>query len=207
MPLTAPAERSPHAATLRACLREATAPLHDRLDAAMGVLDLAIRADYVRFLRVQLAARTAIEPVLGALDGPPPAQAALLRADLAALGADGDAAPVRFDLPAGADPIGAFWALAGSHLGNLAMLRDLGDRAPHSWPTAFLSDPRMAAYWRTFREKLARPARAADPAIAAGQAVFATFLAATMDELAGTELAGTELAGTELASAELTGAR
>lgn len=172
--------RSTGQTTLRALLRAATAPDHDRLDRMVGALDLAVHADYARFLRIQLAAREALEPQLAARLGPaaPPSQSALIRHDLAAIGEVRANPHLSAPLPADSDPIGACWALAGSHLGNRAMLHALGSRAAPGWPTSFLADGAIAAYWQTLRESLARPARPDDPAIPAAQAVFRVFLAA-----------------------------
>lgn len=169
--------------TLRDQLRSATAPLHRRLDEEMGRLDLSDRADYTSFLLVQLAARLPIERWL-ADHAPapvsPPATAALLLDDLAALEHPVSLTPVPFAISDEADPIGAAWALAGSHLGNRAMLVGLRKRpAPNNLPTAFLSDPAMAGYWKRLRPLIETPVepRRAERAVAAAKAVFAQFLA------------------------------
>ncbi|MBC2666885.1 biliverdin-producing heme oxygenase [Novosphingobium flavum] len=169
---------------MRPVLRAATSAAHDLLDSTVGALDLAAPADYARFLRIQFVARAALEPELAAHLGDlaPPSQLGLLRADLAALGAEAPHVRLACVIPATADPLGACWALAGSHLGNRAMLHGLGAQAGADWPTSFLADEGMAAYWKGLRPRLDRPAAADDPAIESAQAVFALFLAAVRAE-------------------------
>jgi len=144
--------------------------------------DLASRQDYARFLRIQLAARAPIEAWLASdppADRSPPAMAPLLIEDLAALHEPFSIAPVPFAMPKGADPLGAAWALAGSHLGNRAMLASLGGAA-HDLPIAFLRDTTMRDYWRGLLPLLEMPCseEGAAPAIIAAEAVFGHFLSA-----------------------------
>ena len=167
--------------TLRSRLRSATAPLHDQLDASMSA-DLSSPQAYGRFLRVQLAARAPVEAWLAGHASPdlvPPPMASLLVDDLSSLGLPFSLASAPFALPDSADPLGAAWALAGSHLGNRAMLAQLGDDA-RSMPTAFLSDLTMAHFWRGLLPRLAEKASTAvaGPMVDAAERVFAHFLAA-----------------------------
>jgi heme oxygenase len=171
--------------TLRHDLKSSTADLHSRLDARLGALDLADRADYARFLRIQLAARGPIERWCGAhLPAAllPPAQSALTAADLAALGVIGGAAAMPFAAPpmCAGTALGVAWALGGSSLGNRAMLAHLRRTASGDWPTAFLADPAMPAFWSALRPHLERSANAEETraAVAGAEAVFAQFLAA-----------------------------
>jgi len=167
------------AASLRTFLRHETVVSHGKLDFALASLRLEERRDYARFLQVQLSARAPIER-WAALHCPPdlrpPAAVPLLRADLAALGASADVAESRFDPPPGAHPLGLAWALAGSHLGNRALLARL-TRSGARLPTAFLADPHMPAFWKALRPLLESPAAAAPAAaaLAAAEAVFACF--------------------------------
>lgn len=165
---------------LRGALRERTAGEHARLDAAAAPA-LRDTGSYALFLARQLAAREPIEAWVAEncpADIAPPATVPLLRADLAALGQAAGAPGGAFQLPAEADPVGLAWALAGSHLGNRAMLKTVRANLPGA-PTAFLDDPRMTEFWRVLRPRLeiaASPAQA-DSAALAAQAVFARFLA------------------------------
>ena len=165
---------------LRSVLKRETASMHDTLDGTMGEEAIASPRDYARFLMAQHRARKPIEEWVERnlpAHAAPPAQAPLIEADLAALG---QTIPVRhhgFSLPENADPIGLQWALAGSSLGNRAMLaqrRKLGLDGPE----AFLSDGAMPAFFKKLRPELeveADPARARR-AVLAAEAVFACFL-------------------------------
>lgn len=171
--------------TLRTDLKTSTAHLHSRLDAQLGALDLAHRADYARFLGVQRAARGPIERWCRAhlpSELVPPVQSGLIAADLAALGVTSGAAAVPFAAPAvcAGTALGVAWALGGSSLGNRAMLAHLRRTAPGDWPTAFLADPAMPAFWSAVRPHLERSANAEETraAVAGAEAVFAQFLAA-----------------------------
>ena len=151
------------APALRAKLRAATHDDHQKLDDALGRLDLADRHDYACFLRVQSRARIGVESWLARCcpaEWLPPAQTDLIEADLAALGfsADGldedapafthgDEGPVAW--------LGAAWVLAGSSLGNRMMERELASRAPAGWPMQFLRDETMPAFFKALRPLLA----------------------------------------------------
>ena len=121
---------------LRSVLKRETASMHDTLDGTMGEEAIASPRDYARFLMAQHRARKPIEEWVERnlpAHAAPPAQAPLIEADLAALG---QTIPLRhhgFSMPENADPIGLKWALAGSSLGNRAMLaqrRKLGLGGP-----------------------------------------------------------------------------
>ena len=168
-------------ASLRQHLRHATQPLHDRLDSQLGPRALDGGPGYAEFLGVQYAARAPIDAWAAAnlpADLRPPEAAPALLRDLAALGiAPPAAAPFRF--PAGGDPLGLVWAIAGSSLGNGALLvrrrkRGLGGAE------AFLSDPAQAAFFARIAPLLETEidADTAAPAVAAAAAVFACYLAA-----------------------------
>lgn len=172
--------RAASRSSLRHVLKQRTRRLHDELDGLLGHAPLD-PIGYAHFLRVQHAARSPIES--WASDGMPrdlrpPASAPLIAADLAALGAPLPAG-VGFALPAGADPIGVAWALAGSSLGNRAMLLQRR-KAGLTAPERFLGDPAPAQYFRELLPRLAAvaPAPIADGAVLAAEAVFETFLAA-----------------------------
>ena len=97
------------ARTAVAALRAATAPDHDRVDAAYGAFDLADRIRYAVFLRAHARALPAAEAALAARPGLPDfrRRAPLLADDLAALGEPAPA-PLRFALPKG-EAAGRLW--------------------------------------------------------------------------------------------------
>ena len=152
------------APALRAKLRAATHDDHQKLDDALGRLDLADRHDYGCFLRGQSRARIGVESWLARCCPPewlPPAQTGLIEADLAALGCVGSDTPDE-DVPAFAHAdegpvawLGAAWVLAGSSLGNRMMERELTGRAPEGWPMQFLRDETMPAFFKALRPLLA----------------------------------------------------
>lgn len=164
---------------LRAYLRLHTACAHDRLDRTVGALDLARPQDYRRFLRMQRAARGPIE-LWAAQHCPaeltPPPQSPLIDADLAALGDQDATGAVDFDFPANGDARGVAWALAGSSLGNRAMLHSRRKRGMNR-ADSFLSDPAMTRFWAGLRPLLEAPAadNEAHAALQAAEAVFRTF--------------------------------
>ena len=167
------------AATLRTALRVGTKDAHDALDARLGDLPLSTTADYTTFLRIQYEARAPIERWCERHlnDAVPPAQTPLIADDLAELGAQAPATRGRFRLPAGADPDGLRWALAGSVMGNRAMLVQMRKRGLSHLPDRFLSDEAMLAFWKELRPGLERPVepnRAAS-CVAAAEAVFERF--------------------------------
>jgi len=160
-------------------LRRETGASHDRLDKAMAGLHLADRADYALFLHLQLAARAPIERWAAlyceeALR--PPESVPLLQHDLAQLCAAGELPESTFEPPQCAHPLGLAWAIAGSHLGNRALLMRL-ERQGTDLPTAFLADPRLSMFWKRLRPQLEVSAAEAPAAaaLAAAEAVFACF--------------------------------
>jgi heme oxygenase len=181
-----------HDPELRWRLRDATRAAHAALDASMATLDLTRRADYAAFLSIQAAALAGIEIWLAgaAPDGwAPPRQTPLIAADLAALA---QTAPPPA-MPAFAAPAsgweGVAYVVAGSHLGNRAILAGMGEHAP-AHATAFLGDSAMAAYWRSLLGRLRDlPASLADTAIAGATAAFTHFAACAASVLDRREVA------------------
>lgn len=173
-------------ATVRGNLRDelnaATRPLHDVLDRQLA--PLALGDEPARFLAVQYAARSPIETWLSTLEdrATPPVQTPLIAADLGELGV---ALPKRSLSFAPTDPEevwGVCWALAGSSMGNRAMLqrrRRAGCTLPHN----FLADPAMPKFWKELRPQLERVHSEAlhVHAIRGAQRVFETFLAASRE--------------------------
>lgn len=174
MPETGPARIQ----TLREFLRENTTEAHDRLDGRVSALDLSDAGDYAAFLRFQYAARAPIENWLERrapdLDLPP--MAALIAQDLAAMG---EPLPTlaTFRCPAARGAIGIAWAMAGSHLGNRALLMRLRKTEATDRPTAFLADETMRAAWRDLLPRLEEPVDRLESAqaITAAHAVFDHF--------------------------------
>ncbi|TMM46131.1 biliverdin-producing heme oxygenase [Qipengyuania marisflavi] len=160
-------------------MRQETRAAHDALDAGLGAFAIGGDGDFGAFLRVQYAARLPIENWLAVQDSgaiTPPPQTHLIAADLAELNL---AAPPDF----GAFPLqhsgaltGVAWTLAGSSLGNRAMLaqrRKLGLNGADR----FLSDDAMPQFWKALRptlDTIASP-EAAHHAVTGANAVFALF--------------------------------
>jgi len=143
------------------------------------MLELGDPADYALFLRLQLAARAPIERWAAQHCDEslrPPESVPLLEADLATLGALAPLRESRFEPPLDAHPLGLAWAIAGSHLGNRALLAGLR-KSGAELPTAFLDDPRLPEFWKRLRPRLEVDAAQAPAkgAVAAAEAVFACF--------------------------------
>ena len=184
--------------SLRTHLRTATMAAHDLLDHAMQAASgWQTRAHYGRFLALQYAARVPVEAWLAdhapAGLAPPPRQTGLLAEDLKALGMALPPACPPFDplqTPLTPAPdgvfhvkhgwVGAAWVLAGSALGNKAIARQVARIGGSDWPTRFLGDAAMMAFWQDLRTRIEQPAHPAEAAAAtfAAEAVFAHFLRA-----------------------------
>ncbi|MEM7702671.1 MAG: biliverdin-producing heme oxygenase [Pseudomonadota bacterium] len=156
---------------LRQTLRKATADAHDRLDSTMrAVAGWSTISDYTRFLSLQYAARKPVEEWLEAhapADLCPPAQSPMIAADLTDLGCALPTDDLTFDPPSfnPSEPerghsaiLGAAWVLAGSSLGNRAILGEITRLAERegwpSWPSRFLGDPHMLDFWKRLRAKI-----------------------------------------------------
>lgn len=167
--------------TLRDHLRHQTRPLHDRLDQELGPFAMGGALDFAQFLRVQHAARVGIEEWVELQSSSlarPPKQTHLLLRDLQNIGAE-PLSPVTYDAPKNADPLGVFWAIAGSSMGN-QMIGQKRKQAGINTPPCFLGDEAMRAYFLELRSKIAVSASVSEaaPAVAAGKAVFSSFLKA-----------------------------
>ena len=118
--IEAPSDRS-----LREYLKSTTRARHDLLDAAWQDASFADAATYASFLTAQLAARLPIER-WAEKHAPealrPPQVTTSLIQDLILLGVPYSLRPAPLSMPADAAPIGAAWAIAGSHMGNRAIL-------------------------------------------------------------------------------------
>jgi heme oxygenase len=174
---------------LLSLLREATGPSHERLDASFGSLDLSSRDDLARFLAAHAIGLAPLFPVFRSfveerLGLECPDYPAMLAADLAALGVDGDALPV-LEAPAAIAPIGAEagvgYVVCGSRLG-LAMIRQRGYWGEaEGLRSAYMTDGRGHEAWKVLVSRLrghAASPQAAEAARAAALAAFDTFSAA-----------------------------
>ena len=187
--------------TLRQHLRGATAALHDRLDEAMRPPeDWRSNGAYARFLSSQYQARVPVEEWLAnhaPAELKPPEQSPLLADDLRALGAGTPARRFDFSLEdqGPATMLGAAWVLAGSSLGNRAMLQDMRRTLPEAeqWPAAFLGGTAMTQFWQGLRPRIETPAspQEQDLAVRAAMQVFDHFLhvARNTRPLSGVEMA------------------
>lgn len=170
--------------SLRTHLRAATMAAHDLLDHAMQAASgWQTREDYARFLGLQHASRAPLESWLAA-HAPenlvPPPQTGLIAKDLAQLGmAVPPPAPLfTIGRPGPGAALGIAWVLAGSALGNKAILRQVARIGSGAWPTTFLGDDGAMAFWQDLRARIERPAATseAEGATRAAEAVFAHFL-------------------------------
>lgn len=183
---------------LRHTLRGATANAHDLLDGTMRAASgWTNREDYARFLSLQFAARVPVEQWL-ADNAPddlnPPPQAPLIAQDLAELGSPipepealFEFSPTATEGPAlssakRAEALGAAWVLAGSSLGNRAILAEVKRTAKQAqqsdWPSRFLGDSGMLTFWKKLRAELEDRAdmEEVDLATRAATAVFDHFI-------------------------------
>ena len=150
--------------TIRDYLKENTADSHDRLDEGLGAIVDGETPQYAMFLQIQYRARRGIEEWLSrrATDKSlPPPQSDLIARDLQELGSPLPADYPPFVLSENCDPLGVCWVMAGSSLGNRALLVRL-TRRQAQLPVAFLSDTAMTAYWRDLRPELERPHRSGE---------------------------------------------
>ncbi len=156
------------------------------------------KADYARFLSLQYAARLPVEAWLAQhapADLCPPAQCDLIAADLSELGEPLPRAAASFRLDgttrdphtAACEALGAAWVLAGSSLGNRAILGEVRRTAKITaqaancaanggaqWPASFLGDEQMLSFWKDLRARIERPAEITEVE-AASRAAAAVF--------------------------------
>ncbi|MBX7497053.1 biliverdin-producing heme oxygenase [Qipengyuania sp. 6B39] len=162
---------------LRDMLKSATRAQHDALDAHLS--PLAVEGDYRIFMEIQHAARAPAESWLGGLstEAVPPLQSPLIAMDLAELGAEPAAAMLPFHPQDHREALGVIWALAGSSLGNRAILQRRRKRG-EAVADRFLSDPAMPQFWAEFRPRIEREfdAETAGHAITGARRMFITFL-------------------------------
>lgn len=166
------------AESLRETLRRETRAEHDRLDAMMADLPLGSDADYRRFLAIQYRARRPVETwVAQNMESAwaPPPQCPAIAADLADLDAETPAGGAPFSAPEGSG-LGVAWVLAGSSLGNRALLKQR-TKAGLDGPTRFLSCSLMSDFFKHLLLKINcdREPEQHALAVAGARSVFALF--------------------------------
>jgi len=190
----APRRRDTNERTLREHLKGATAHSHDTLDSSMRpASDWRSLEDYARFLRAQYAARAPVEvwlSMFASVDLKPPEQTPLLAHDLAMLGQPMPTPSPGFAMTFNgeATATGVAWVLAGSSLGNRAMLHDMQRSLSggSEWPHVFLSSHGMTAFWKTLKVRVEAPASRTDAeeATRAARCVFEHFLGVARSDAA-----------------------
>lgn len=124
----------------------------------MGGLPVGDDTSFARFLTIQYASRRYLDAGFSddqpAQVGAPPSQIDLIARDLHALGSEPVEIAGSASFGSTAAALGAAWVLSGSTMGNRAMLAQRRKLClDHA--DAFLSDPRMPAYFRSLLPLLA----------------------------------------------------
>lgn len=177
-------------AELRARLRAATAPFHERVDAAFANFSFAQPGGYARFLRAHGRVLGSMEVALeqagitGLLDDwPARVRRHALLVDLATLGSSPPISLPPPELPDIASCWGAAYVLEGSRLGGRVLARQLHQLDPTA-PTRYLAHGDVAKLWPSFLTRLeAAPSSSWPAMLAAAEAVFELFTrAATLEQ-------------------------
>jgi len=165
----------------RAALRSATAAKHDAVDTAFGRFDLSDRASYGQFLTTHARVLPAVERALAACPALPTfgPRAALLRADLEALGLSIPQILAVADPQSEAAAFGALYVIEGSRLGGAMLAKQVAPPLPR----AYLSAIHQPGGWRAFGDRLDRAELQGGPgwldgAVAAAAATFDLYLEA-----------------------------
>lgn len=169
-------------AELRARLRMATAPLHERVDSAYAAFDFDQPGNYSRFLRAHSRVLGSMEAALEQAgiahlldDWPERVRRHALLADLEALGSPTPAALPAPELPDSAACWGAAYVLEGSRLGGRVLARRLHQFDPTA-PARYLQHGDTARLWPHFLAQLETANPCTWPAIlAAAEATFELF--------------------------------
>ncbi len=142
--------------TIREHLKCATRATHNALDLLMG--PMALGDGYAEFLSIQYRARVPIEAWLerSASEVTVPRQTPLIARDLAELGIDVPTDLDRFEPDDMREALGICWTLAGSSMGNRAILMQRRKRGLDQ-ANRFLCDPAMPAAWSRLRPVLETP--------------------------------------------------
>ncbi len=170
-------------AELRARLRQATAPLHEQVDAAFSDFSLEQPDDYRRFLRAHSRVLSAAEIALeragfAALldDWPLRVRRHALWADLAELECPSPAALSIPSLNDFASCWGVAYVLEGSRLGGRVLARRVR-QANQTVPIRYLEHGEVARLWPAFLARLEQHAAsyAWEPMLLAAEQTFALF--------------------------------
>ncbi|WP_379485652.1 biliverdin-producing heme oxygenase [Novosphingobium soli] len=163
-------------------LRQATGPSHERLDGSFGSLDLHRREGLARFLAAHAIGLAPLFPTFRAfveeeLQLECPDYPAMLRADLAALGIDGDGLPAvegaRLEFPGAR--LGVGYVVCGSRLG-LAMIRQRGYWGEaQGFRSAYMADGRGHEAWKALVPLLKGRAYPPEEAANAREAALGAF--------------------------------
>ena len=143
-------------------------------------MPLSCDADYAVFLTAQFAAREAIDRALDAMPpmalAAPPLQTALIENDLRDLGFGAPSRLQGIRLDDRHEALGAAWVVAGSSLGNRAILARR-KKAGLAGADRFLADGAMPAYFRQVLEimETSRSPSALAAAIKGAHKAFALF--------------------------------
>lgn len=165
---------------MREKLRQATGEIHARLDERVGHLPMAAKTDYSTFLAAQYRSRLAMEAAFALQPPPgieaPPQQSGLIAKDLREMGALCPAPSEAVQLTTPHAALGAAWAIAGSSLGNSAILVRRR-KAGLSGSDRFLSDTSMRTYFSQLLPVLSQPFETAqiEEAVEGAKATFALF--------------------------------
>lgn len=178
---------------LRARLRNATAPLHARVEAAYSGFDFERQDDYFHFLRAHSRVLGAVEVALEQAgivrlldDWPARARRHTLLADLSELDTPVPTALPPPQLPDEASCWGAAYVLEGSRLGGTILARRRRQIDPAA-PVSYLEHGDAAKLWPTFLARLETASSCAwAPMLAAAEATFTLFMAGAALEQAGT---------------------
>lgn len=177
---------------LRTRLRNATAPLHSRVEAAYAGFDLEQPDGYLLFLRAHCRVLSAVEVALEQAgiarlldDWPARTRRHMLLADLSELDSP---APTSLPLPQLLDEAscwGAAYVLEGSRLGGTILARRRRQIDP-SAPVSYLEHGDVARLWPTFLSRLETARSGAwAPMLAAAEATFTLFMTGAALEQAG----------------------
>ena len=173
----------------RTRLRTATAPLHERVDAAYAAFEFGQPGSYAHFLRAHSRVLGNVEVALEQAgiaqlldDWPSRVRRHALQADLDALGIAGPVSLPAPPLPDLASCWGAAYVLEGSRLGGQVLARRLHQFDPTA-PTGYLRHGEVARLWPRFLARLETTSPTAWPAmLTAAEATFELFIQAAARE-------------------------
>lgn len=116
--------------SLRLRLRQDTRAAHERLDVIAGALNLARRADYVRFLSAHASAYDVLRHADRDTSALMYQRMRAAQADLAVLGADAQETQPNLSVDPCIEPIGLSYVILGSHLGARQIVKQVTASSP-----------------------------------------------------------------------------